>query len=389
VLTAVAGEIHVNLNKIETALESYADTQRSESLESVPQDLKQVHGVLQILGQHRVAELLGMADECVRNLIAGALAPDRALIDALAVAVGTAQAYIQRMEHGRPKLTDTLDRAIRDLEDAVTIRDLDGVDAHALVGEIRDGLDHWFNDNADYQSLGKLRRSLRRTVYFADQHNHASLYQISSELSNLMDIVTDEPALLTEEVRDTFTRSLDKLAVLAGELPAAVPVQPLPPAVEQSPIQDTELQADILEIYFEEAGECFQVIDETLPAWRRDTGNEKALTDLRRQFHTLKGSGRMAGVGKPAELAWLVEDLLNHVIAGKLEISESVFEFIETAINVLKPVLENELQGAGQIDLDKWNAHVQRVFNREDQAEAVKEIQIKTNPQDIPLRRRR
>ncbi len=371
VMTAVAGEIHVNLNKIEAALESYADTQRPESLESVPQDLKQVHGVLQILGQHRVAELLGMADECVQTLIAGTLAPDRALIDALAVAVGTAQAYVQRLEHGRPKMTDTLDRAIRDLEDAVTNRELDGVDPHTLVAEIRDGLDYWFNDNADYQSLGQLRRNLRRIVYFADQRDHVSLYQISSELSNLMDIVTDEPALLTEEVRDTLTRSLNKLAALVGELPATTQAQSPPPVVEASPIQDTELQADILEIYFEEAGECFQVIDETLPAWRHDTGNQKTMTDLRRQFHTLKGSGRMAGVGKPAELAWFAEDLLNHVIDGKLEISESVFDFIESTINVLKPVLQNELQGAAQIDLEMWNTKAQRILTQPEQPAAV------------------
>ncbi len=383
VMTAVAGEIHVNLNKIEAALESYADTQRPESLESVPQDLKQVHGVLQILGQHRVAELLGMADECVQNLIAGTLASDRVLIDALAVATGTAQAYVQRLEHGRPKMTDTLDRAIRDLEDALTNRELDGVDPHALVGEIRDGLDHWLNDNADYQSLGQLRRNLRRIVYFSDHRNHVSLYQISSELSNLMDIVTDEPALLTAGVRDTLTRSLDKLTALVGELPAPVQAQPPPPAAEESPIQDTELQADILEIYFEEAEECLQAIHETLPAWRHDTGNQKALTDLRRQFHTLKGSGRMAGVGKPAELAWFVEDLLNHVIDGKLEISESVFDFVDTAINALKPVLENELHGADQIDLEHWNTQAQRLLTQQEQpqalgesgAEAIKETQ--------------
>ncbi len=373
VMTVVAGEIDRNLHKIEAALESYADTQQPESLESVPQDLKQVHGVLQILGQHRVAELLGMADECVQKLIALTLAPDRALIDALAVAVGTTQAYIRRLEHGQPKMPDTLDRAIRDLEDAVAYREIDDVDPHALVTNIRDGLNLWVNDNADYQSLGQLRRSLRRMVYFADHGGHASLYQISSELSNLMDIVTDEPALLTEEVGDTLMRSLDKLAALVGELPATatVPVQPPLKPLEESPIQDAALQADILEIYFEEARECLQAIDETLPVWRRDAGNQQALSDLRRQFHTLKGSGRMAGVGKPAELAWVVEDLLNHVVAGKVAISESVYDFMERAIDALKPVLEHELQGADQIDLEMWNAHAQRILIQPGQLEAL------------------
>ncbi len=380
VMTAVAGEIHVNLNRIESALESYAQTQLAEALESVPEDLKQVHGVLQILGQHRVAELLGMADECVRNLIAGKLASDQMLIDALAVTVGATQAYVRRLEHGRPEMTDTLDRAIRDLEDAVSNRELDRVDPHHLVGEIRDHLGRWSKDDADYRSLEQLRRNLRRIVYFADKRNQANLYQISSELNNLMDIVTDEPALLTDEVRNTLLRSLDKLAALVAELPATVPEQPSTPpaAVEEGPIQDTELQADILEIYFEEAGECFQVIGEALPAWRQDNDNHKALADLRRQFHTLKGSGRMAAVGKPAELAWLVEDVLNHVIEDKVAISQPVFDYVDSAIDALKPVLKNGLHGADEIDLERWEAQAQQILTPPEQTAAITEPDVAT-----------
>ena len=38
------------------------------------------------------------------------------------------------------------------------------------------------------------------------------------------------------------------------------------------------------------------------------------LLEIRRHFHTLKGSGRMIGAKSSAELAWTVEDTLNRVI---------------------------------------------------------------------------
>ena len=46
--------------------------------------------------------------------------------------------------------------------------------------------------------------------------------------------------------------------------------------------------------------------------------NVATLTEIRRHFHTLKGSGRMIGAKSSAELAWTVEDTLNPVINQSL-----------------------------------------------------------------------
>src|SRR5690606_38499891 len=86
--------------------------------------------------------------------------------------------------------------------------------------------------------------------------------------------------------------------------------------------------AEILEIFVEEAGEVLATIDEYLPAWRTQPDDADSLGVIRRAFHTLKGSGRMVGAVDIGELAWAVENMLNRVVDGTLQADA---ERVETA----------------------------------------------------------
>ena len=95
-LGVVAGEIHVNLKKVEDALEVFAgDRLQTAALQDVPKYLNQIQGALQILGQERAAELTGMANQYVQDILAHRLVVDNAVLDALAVAVGAIEAYVE------------------------------------------------------------------------------------------------------------------------------------------------------------------------------------------------------------------------------------------------------------------------------------------------------
>ena len=86
----------------------------------------------------------------------------------------------------------------------------------------------------------------------------------------------------------------------------------VPPAAPALPEEDNELIDDeVIEIFIEEAGEVLETINEYLPQWAGDTENEDALKELRRAYHTLKGSGRMVGAKIIGELAWSIENMLN------------------------------------------------------------------------------
>lgn len=57
--------------------------------------------------------------------------------------------------------------------------------------------------------------------------------------------------------------------------------------------------------------------------------DKETLTVVRRNFHTLKGSGRMVGLEYWGEAAWMTEQTLNKVLSGEIEWSNSIFEAVK------------------------------------------------------------
>lgn len=117
---------------------------------------------------------------------------------------------------------------------------------------------------------------------------------------------------------------------------AEAPEHLLPPPADEAPV-DLELQ----EIFTEEAHEVLETIQLHYPAWRNNPQDQKALTELRRGFHTLKGSGRMVRALIIGELAWAVENLLNRVLDNSLQPSAEINQLLEQVIDCL-PALISE-----------------------------------------------
>lgn len=91
---------------------------------------------------------------------------------------------------------------------------------------------------------------------------------------------------------------------------------------------DFSIDEEIREIFIEEAGEVLEQLGEFLPAWRANPEDLSPLTEIRRGFHTLKGSGRMVGANNLGEMAWAVENMLNRVLDHTLPVSGELVDFI-------------------------------------------------------------
>lgn len=139
--------------------------------------------------------------------------------------------------------------------------------------------------------------------------------------------------------------------------PAAdVPPSLLPPPADEEPVDD-----DLLEVFIEEAGEVLETIAEYLPQWQADTANKEALVEVRRAFHTLKGSGRMVRALVLGELAWSIENLLNRVMDRSIEPSAPVQQVVLDVV-ALMPALVEEFAAKAQrqrddVDLLAATAH--------------------------------
>ncbi len=77
------------------------------------------------------------------------------------------------------------------------------------------------------------------------------------------------------------------------------------------PAQAVGISPEFLDIFLEEAQEEAQAIGEQFARWQDNLADDGDLRALRRSFHTLKGSGRLVGAVRIADLAQAAEGLLN------------------------------------------------------------------------------
>jgi len=102
-----------------------------------------------------------------------------------------------------------------------------------------------------------------------------------------------------------------------------------------STAQDEEDDAELLEIFLDEAREVVQNGKAALAELVRDPSNLADQTTLRRAFHTLKGSSRMVGLTEFGEAAWSFEQLLNAWLAEQRPAGEDLIALASAAMTEL------------------------------------------------------
>ena len=146
------------------------------------------------------------------------------------------------------------------------------------------------------------------------------------------------PGLSFEEAIPEFVKP-----AAVAELPASEPVrsESVTPetAVEAQPsavmqavadvVVDKALDPELQDIFLTEAEEVLATLAQNLQALRVNATDSAALTEVRRAYHTLKGSGRTVGLTALGEVAWAVEDLLNIMLERKAFPSTAILAFIE------------------------------------------------------------
>ncbi|MBN3863019.1 response regulator [Pseudomonas frederiksbergensis] len=116
----------------------------------------------------------------------------------------------------------------------------------------------------------------------------------------------------------------------------------LPPPAGEEPVDD-----ELRKVFLEETDEVLEILQEYLPRWSANPDSPSALSELRRAFHTLKGSGRMVRALVLGELAWAVENLLNRVLEHSVAPSPAVQHLVGDALKLL-PELVTEFAANAQ-----------------------------------------
>lgn len=104
--------------------------------------------------------------------------------------------------------------------------------------------------------------------------------------------------------------------------------------------KEREVDDEIVEIFLEEAAEVMEEIDRLYPQWVSHPGDLTYAQEIRRSFHTLKGSGRMVGADEIGELAWAVENLLNRMLDKRIEVNASIIALVDLVKEQLPDMAE-------------------------------------------------
>ena len=154
----------------------------------------------------------------------------------------------------------------------------------------------------------------------------------------LKDVLSPNEALVMQDMQELddpeIVQSLaDVLAspVSSVNPPAlTTPGSLLPPPAGEEPVDD-----ELREVFLEETDEVLEILEEYLPRWSANPDSTSVLSELRRAFHTLKGSGRMVRALVLGELAWAVENLLNRVLEHSVAPGSAVQQLVGDALKLL------------------------------------------------------
>ena len=174
-----------------------------------------------------------------------------------------------------------------------------------------------------------------------------------------------------------------ELQACAGDLSAGAEVAVSSWAEPKKYVEDGEVPPEFRQVFIEESEEIVQEITRLTPLWMADQDNSELLRDIRRHFHTFKGNGRAVGANILGELGWSVQDLLDRVLDGDLEPTDSLRALLNDVVAGLPELVMSYKE---QSDWDP--AHVRALTDRafrmaeggtEDLAQGLSQVEDKVH----------
>ena len=290
----VIKEARICLQQAKDMIVDYIDADWDrQHLQALPELLTQVRGALAMIPLSRAASLVEACNGFIReHLLLDPHEPGWQQLDNLADVITSLEYYLERLSD----------------------------DSQA----------------ASEQLLDVAQKSLASLGYFPDEAPGAPQVPV------LDDVLSPSEALVMQDLQvlddpDIVQSLAEVLAspVSAVNPPAlTTPGSLMPPPADEEPVDD-----ELREVFLEETDEVLEVLHEYLPRWSANPQDRAALTELRRAFHTLKGSGRMVRALVLGELAWAVENLLNRVLEQSVEPGAVVPQLLTDTVLLLPELI--------------------------------------------------
>jgi len=319
---SVLRESSMGIEQAKDAIVEYISSQYdARQLENVPRLLNEVRGGLGLMQLSRPAGIIGACANFVENsLVEGGDKPEWSRLELLADAMSGVEYYLDNYRVD-PKNAD------------------DDLLSHAEESLYKLGFD--LRGEADSKEASAPEELLELDIQDSSDTSSEVLLETTTDVTNEAVSVDDEaPASEGED----STAELSDSEVVEPENIALEIATAVAPDEVSSPVEKEELSSDIdeeiIEIFIEEAAEVNDTITEYLPRWAENLNDGDSLSEVRRAFHTVKGSGRMVGALQAAELAWVAENLLNRVIDGGAERNALTVEYVRQVHELMPELIQ-------------------------------------------------
>ncbi len=198
-----------------------------------------------------------------------------------------------------------------------------------LLTQVQGGL-HILSLDVAEQLLFRLRQFTER-YHHGDTPSTREMRTVASAVSILEDYVH---ALTLGQKPDplalnTILQELSEVSANAGQIETPSPEEKIAPAGVS--IRSGDEDAELLEVFLEEAQEVMETLRVNLEISRLHLDSREPWVTMRRGFHTLKGSGRMVGLTELGEVAWAVERAMNKWLAENKHATPSILEMVGDA----------------------------------------------------------
>ncbi len=278
----------------------------------VPAKLAQIQGALAVMNLEHAAKLLGAANAFIReDVIAAQVHPDSAKLDNLADAITSIEYYLEAIEEGRGQPESVL--AVAEISVEQLGHPVESVSA--LINVETDVV-----PTEDKPSGSVSSPSLESETAISDDPNQTQKLVMDASFSNVSSETTQE-------------------IITPGKFESESSVATEEALTEVEEYQEENIDEEILEIFVEEADEVLGTMTDCLHAWRANNDDTKSLETLRRSYHTIKGSGRLAGAMVMGDFSWSIESLLNRVLDNKVAPNPGMFTLLDKAETVVRGLL--------------------------------------------------
>ncbi|MCZ6796450.1 MAG: Hpt domain-containing protein, partial [Gammaproteobacteria bacterium] len=372
VLFAVVTAALDNIQKTKTAiLEFVKDSSRSENIELCVALMEETRGALVLLNAHRAVVVIdGLLQYLKGHDIVEFMDSNR--LDALSQVVVSLEYYLEALGEKRGDANSILDFADAQLEALLSVASpvaetleislpaLDqegtGVPEEEAKTDLIDAL------AAESEEPGESFAWNAETIVIDEKD--IDIDDVPAPLESTgIEVVEDDEELVEElgrdlealhSVLDVTSRGVFDSDEDASEEFAAARDRPLQvvPVHEKAEVLVLGSDPEILEIYLEEAEEEAVNVNRLQRDWLLHPEDANALNNIRRAFHTIKGSGRLVGALRIGDFAWDYEQLLNRVIDKTILPSDEVIDAVgQAAIGLSELVIELKGGESPKVDI--------------------------------------